>query len=246
MIKREDELFFIKKAANIAAECMERVKECIKPGISTKYLEEVAVAFLERKGASPAFLGYKGYPASICTSVNHEVVHGIPGNRMLKEGDIVSVDIGVALEGFYADIAATFPVGRISAEAQRLIDITYKALWCGIEEAKPGAHLSDISYKIQSFVEGFGYSVVREFAGHGIGRRIHEEPQVPNFGSPGEGPILCPGMVLCIEPMVNIGTWRTRILEDGWTVVTMDDSLSAHFEHMVLVTENGPFVLTKI
>lgn len=226
------------------AQALQRLKEAIRPGVTTGELDRLAEDFIRRHGGMPAFKGYRGYPASLCVSVNEEVVHGIPGDRKLREGDIVSLDLGVVMEGYYGDAAITVPVGEISEEARRLLKVTEEALYKGIEQARPGKRLSDISYAIQKHVEGAGFSVVRDFVGHGIGRELHEDPQVPNFGPPNQGPRLQPGMVLAIEPMVNTGTWKVRILENQWTVVTEDGGLSAHFEHTVAITEKGPEILT--
>ncbi|NLY29920.1 MAG: type I methionyl aminopeptidase, partial [Firmicutes bacterium] len=215
------------------------------PGITTASLDALAEEFIRDHNAIPAFKGYNGYPASICVSVNEEVVHGIPGARVLKGGDIVSIDIGVVVDGFYGDMARTYPVGEISEEAKRLISVTETALKKGIAAAVVGNRISDIGHAVQSCVEAHGMSVVRDFVGHGIGRNMHEEPQIPNFGRPGYGPRLKPGMVLAIEPMVNVGGWEVVVLSDNWTVVTADRSLSAHFEDTVAVTEGGPLVLTQ-
>jgi len=204
----------------------------------------LAEEYIKRHGGIPAFKGYRGYPRSLCVSVNEEVVHGIPGKRKLKEGDIVSLDLGVLMDGYYGDAAITVPVGKVSELAKKLIKVTEEALYRGIEMARPGNRLSDISHAIQTHVEKAGFSVVREFVGHGIGKQLHEEPQVPNFGPPNRGPRLEPGMVLAIEPMVNTGTWEVRILPNGWTVVTADGGLSAHFEHTVAITDNGPEILS--
>jgi len=204
----------------------------------------LAEEYIKRHGGIPAFKGYRGYPRSLCVSVNEEVVHGIPGKRRLKEGDIVSLDLGVLMDGYYGDAAITVPVGKVSELAKKLIKVTEEALYRGIEMARPGNRLSDISHAIQTHVEKAGFSVVREFVGHGIGKQLHEEPQVPNFGPPNRGPRLEPGMVLAIEPMVNTGTWEVRILPNGWTVVTADGGLSAHFEHTVAITDNGPEILS--
>jgi len=219
--------------------------EKIKPGVRTKELDRLAEDFIRREGAYPAFKGYRGYPAAVCISIDNEVVHGIPGERMIEEGQLVSVDIGVFKDNYYADGAFTFAVGRVSNQAQRLIQITQEALKRGLEFVREGEFLSDISYAIQSFVEKNGFSVVRDLVGHGIGMNMHEEPQIPNFGPSGQGPILKKGMVLAIEPMVNAGSFEIETKEDNWTIVTKDGSLSAHFEHTVAVTENGAMILTE-
>jgi len=220
------------------------LKEKIKPGIKTIELDRLAEEFILKKNAIPAFKGYRGYPGNICTSVNNEVVHGIPGEKILTEGEIISVDIGVLKDGFYADGAWTFPVGEISNQNKRLLEVTLKSLEAGISQAQLGNRLGDISSAVQSTAEKNGYSVVRDLTGHGIGRHMHEDPPVPNFGSPGTGLLLKPGMVFAIEPMVNAGGYQIKTLEDNWTVVTLDGSLSAHFEHTIAITNNGPEILT--
>jgi methionyl aminopeptidase len=217
----------------------------VKVGVTTKYLEREACNFIKKRGGYPAFLGYMGFPASVCISLNEQVVHGIPNNnRILKEGDLVKIDLGVLLDGFYGDAAVTIPVGEVSPTAKRLMDVTKQALFKGIGQARIGKRVSDISYAIQSYVESFGFSVVREFVGHGIGRNIHEEPQVPNYVGKGRDPRLKEGMVICLEPMVNEGTYHVKILNDGWTAVTKDGKLSAHYEHMIVIKEDGPEILT--
>jgi methionyl aminopeptidase len=229
------------------AEVLEGIRKHISSGVTTRELDEFAESFILSKGATPAFKGYRGYPSSICASVNEQVVHGIPSSSVkLKEGDIISIDIGVYYNGFYGDAALTLPVGDISSKAKKLLAVTEKSLQVGIENAVKGKRLSDISFAIQNNVEPEGFSVVRNFVGHGIGRELHEEPQIPNFGKPGQGPELMPGMTLAIEPMVNEGGWEISILNDGWTAVTKDQSLSAHFEHTVAITKNGHDVLTKL
>jgi methionyl aminopeptidase len=229
------------------AEVLEGIRKHISSGVVTRELDEFAESFILSKGATPAFKGYRGYPSSICASVNEQVVHGIPSSYVkLKEGDIISIDIGVYYNGFYGDAALTLPVGDISSKAKKLLAVTEKSLQVGIENAVKGKRLSDISFAIQNNVEPEGFSVVRNFVGHGIGRELHEEPQIPNFGKPGQGPELMPGMTLAIEPMVNEGGWEISILNDGWTAVTKDQSLSAHFEHTVAITKNGHDVLTKL
>lgn len=244
-LKTEREIEIIKANGRIVAKTLELVGEKIKPGVKTKELDRWAEDFIRKQGARPAFKGYRGFPASICVSIDNEVVHGIPGGRKIEEGQVISVDIGVFKDNYYADGAFTFPVGQISDKAQRLIQITQEALKRGLEIVREGRFLSDISYAIQSFVEKDGFSVVRDLVGHGIGMNMHEEPQIPNFGSPGQGPILKQGMVLAIEPMVNVGSFEIETREDNWTIVTKDGSLSAHFEHTVAVTENGAIVLTE-
>jgi len=221
------------------------LRERVKPGVTTADLDRLAEEFIRREGGSPAFKGYRGFPATLCTSVNEEVVHGIPSSKKrLQEGDIIGVDVGAIVEGYYGDAAVTLPVGQISDEASRLIRVTEAALAAGLAKVKVGNRLSDISHAVQAVAEAEGYSVVRDFVGHGIGRNLHEDPQVPNFGKPGEGPRLKEGLVLAIEPMVNVGGREVEVLSDRWTVVTRDKSLSAHFEHTVALTSDGPKILT--
>ncbi|MFQ5848117.1 MAG: type I methionyl aminopeptidase [Candidatus Methylomirabilales bacterium] len=234
----------IGRASQLVAEVLVLLKEESRPAVKTVELDRLAEALLLERGAEPAFKGYRGYPFTLCTSVNEEVVHGLPSARRLQEGDILSLDLGAIVEGYYGDGAITVPVGEISPDARRLLQVTQEALHGGIAQAMPGHHLTDISHAIQRHVESHGYSVVRIFVGHGIGRALHEEPQIPNFGPPGHGPLLKPGMVLAIEPMVNAGTHEVAILEDRWTAVSQDRSLSAHFEHTVAITEKGPEILT--
>jgi methionyl aminopeptidase len=234
------------RAANaLVATVLSDLRSAIRPGVSTAELDALAEATIAGAGATPAFKGYHGYPATLCVSINDEVIHGIPSpRRLLAEGDIVSVDVGAVLDGFVGDSAVTFPVGRISEQAALLLRVTQEALYRAILAVKPGGRVSDIGSAVQRHVEAHGCSVVREFVGHGIGTAMHEEPQVPNYGPPGRGPRLTEGMVLAIEPMVNLGRPAVRVLEDGWTAVTRDRSLSAHFEHTVAVAEDGPYVLT--
>ncbi len=246
VLKSQDEIKRMADSCRIVAEVLEGVKEHVATGVTTKELDDYVESFILSKSAKPAFKGYRGYPASVCTSVNEEVVHGIPSSRKLKDGDIICLDIGVLFRGFYGDSAVTLPVGNISAEAQKLISITEQSLQAGIEKAIDGNRLFDISSAVQQCVETAGFSVVRNFVGHGIGRNLHEDPQVPNFGKAGEGPRLVEGMTLAIEPMVNAGGWEVSVLDDGWTAVTRDRSLSAHFEHTVAITKNGYNVLTKL
>lgn len=246
ILKSPDEIETMSRACRIAAEILETLKETVKPGISTKDVERFVEEMVAAREAVPAFKGYRNFPSSVCTSVNDEVVHGIPSARVLTEGDIVSIDLGVYSDGFYGDAASTFRVGRVSPLADRLIRVTEEALALGIGRARPGNRISDISHVIQRHVEMSGFSVVRAFVGHGIGRSLHEEPQVPNFGAPGHGPRLKEGMTLAIEPMVNAGSHDIVILDDGWTAVTADGSLSAHAEHTVVITRSGPRILTKI
>ena len=246
VLKSQDEIKRMADSCRIVAEVLEGVKKNVAPGVTTKELDDYVESFILSKAAKPAFKGYRGYPASVCTSVNEEVVHGIPSSRKLKDGDIISLDIGVFFKGFYGDAAVTLPIGNISAEAKKLISVTEQSLQAGLEKASAGNRLFDISSAVQHCVETEGFSVVRNFVGHGIGRNLHEEPQVPNFGKAGQGPKLVEGMTLAIEPMVNAGGWEVSVLDDGWTAVTRDSSLSAHFEHTVAITINGCNVLTKL
>ncbi|MGB7574176.1 MAG: type I methionyl aminopeptidase [Thermodesulfobacteriota bacterium] len=246
IIKSPREIEQLKRSNTMVAEVFEKLKCIIEPGITTKELDQVAEDYILLKGARPAFKGYRGFPATLCISINDEVVHGIPGQRRLKQGDIVSLDVGVNYLGYFGDAAITFPVGEVDPEAKRLLEVTEKALYIGIEKAKVGNRLFDISYAIQSWVESHGFSVVRDFVGHGIGRELHEEPQIPNFGVPHQGPRLGKGMVFALEPMVNEGTYEVRVLSDGWTVVTADGKRSAHFEHTIAITEDGAEILSVL
>ena len=246
ILKSLQEIEKIRKASLIVADVLDSIREIVRPGVSTLALDEFAERFIRRAGAIPAFKGYRGYPKTLCTSVNSEVIHGIPSKDiLLNQGDIVSIDVGVIVDGFYGDAAITLPVGTIAPEAERLIKVTEESLYRGIAEARAGNRLFDISHAVQGHVESHGYSVVREYVGHGIGRSLHEDPQIPNFGEPEQGPRLKPGMVLAIEPMVNVGGSATVVKEDHWTAVTADGSLSAHFEHTVAVMPDGPWILTK-
>jgi methionyl aminopeptidase len=245
VLKSEEEIKRMAEACRIVAEVLEGIKKNVSPGVTTKELDEFAESYIIAKGARPAFKGYRGYPSTVCASVNEQVVHGIPSAKKLKNGDIISIDVGAHYNGFYGDAAVTLPVGSISKQAQKLLIATENALEAGIGKAVVGNKLSDISSTIQDYVELEGFSVVRTFVGHGIGRELHEEPQIPNYGRPGEGPRLLEGMTLAIEPMVNAGGWEVNILKDGWTAVTKDGSLSAHFEHTVAITKNGQSILTK-
>ncbi len=244
ILKRASELDIMADAAVINREALAEVARAVAPGVSTGELNAVAEDAIVSRGGKPAFKGYNGFPATLCTSVNDVVVHGIPGERRLAEGDIVSIDIGTFYRGYAADMAETFPVGRISGEAQRLLDVTARSLTAGIDATLAGKRLGDVSAAIQSVVEAAGFWVVREFVGHGIGREFHEGPEVPNYGRAGTGPVLRPGLVLAIEPMVTINRARVEVAEDGWTASTADGCLAAHFEHTVAVTEDGPRVLT--
>ncbi|HRR69527.1 MAG TPA: type I methionyl aminopeptidase [Desulfomonilia bacterium] len=246
IIKSEYEIAIMREANRILAQLFEHISPMILPGISTIELDKEAELFIRSHGALPAFKGYRDYPATLCTSVNDEVVHGIPGPRVLQSGDIISIDVGALFDGFYSDAARTFPVGTISPQAKKLIEVTKESLDAGISQAVPGNHLSDISAAVQKVVEEGGFSVVRDFVGHGIGRNLHEAPQIPNFGRRGKGPILQEGMTLAIEPMVNAGTYKVLIQSDGWTAVTEDASLSAHFENSIAVTKDGPVVLSAL
>jgi methionyl aminopeptidase len=243
-LKSDKDLAMIEASARILAGVMRKLREQVKAGISTGEIDMLAEELVRRENASPAFKGYKGFPASICTSVNEEIVHGIPGDKKLKEGDIISLDLGVNYQGYFSDLAITVAVGKVNPSVKKLIEVTRKALSEGIKQAWPEKRLSDISYAIQSYVERYGFSVVREFVGHGIGEDLHEEPEIPNFGKPGLGPLLKSGMVLAIEPMVNMGGWESSILDNGWTAVTRDGLASAHFEHTVAITQAGPKILT--
>lgn len=245
ILKSREEIEKLHAANAIVSMVLDRLGEMIRDGVTTGELDRLAEEMILKAGGRPAFKGYRGYRHTLCTSVNEEVVHGIPGDRMLVNGDIVGVDCGVLLDGFYGDMARTFAVGRISPSAERLLRVTEEALLTGTEEARVGKRLFDISSAVQKKVEANGFSVVRDFVGHGVGTSLHEDPQVPNFGEAGTGIKLRAGMVLALEPMVNIGDWKTKVLDDGWTVVTADGSLSAHFEHSVAITESGPLILGK-
>ena len=245
--KTENEIAAMRRAGRIVAMILKTMVEQIRPGMETKELDTIAARELEKRGAKSSFKGYRGFPANLCVSINEEIVHGIPGKRVLHEGDVVSLDFGAIFDGFQGDAAVTVGVGKISGESKELIDVTRGALEAGIKAAYAGARLGDVSYAIQDYVEHQrkGYKVVREYTGHGIGRDMHEEPQITNFGLPGSGPVLKKGMTLALEPMVNAGDWRTRVGDDQWTVYTYDNSLSAHFEHTIAVTDGEPEVLTK-
>lgn len=246
ILKSKEEIEAMRRAGRVVAEVLAFLREEVRPGVTTGRLDALAEEKILRMGARPAFKGFRGYPASLCTSVNEQVVHGIPGPRVLAPGDIISLDVGAILDGFYGDAAITLGVGEISPQARQLLTVTEEALYRGIEQAQADKYLGDISHAIQSWVEAHGFSVVREYVGHGIGRSMHEPPPIPNYGEPGRGPRLKVGMVLAIEPMVNIGGYKVREERDGWTVVTVDGSLSAHFEHTVAITEEGPEILTRL
>ena len=243
--KSPEELDRMRRAGRVVAETITRLLGSVRPGATTAQLDRLAEDAIRSAGAEPSFKGYRGFPASICTSVNEQVVHGIPGSRTLREGDLLSLDVGAIWEGYHADSAISLFVGEPpSAEAEKLVRVTEESLEAGISQIRPGGRLSDISHAVQEVAEGAGFSVVREYVGHGIGRSMHEDPQIPNYGPPGRGPELRPGLVVAVEPMVNLGTWETRVLSDEWTVVTADGSLSAHFEHTIALTEDGAEVFT--
>ena len=245
ILKLPDEIEKARTSNRIVAEVLNRLREKVKPGVRTRELDKLAAEVADRRGAKPAFKGYNGYPYALCVSVNEVVVHGMPSERVLEEGDIVGLDFGVCYQGFFGDAAITLPLGRVTQKASRLMQVTEQSLYASIEQAKAGNRLGDISAAVQDIVEAAGYSVVRDFVGHGIGKSLHEEPQIPNFGKKGRGIELKSGMILAIEPMVNEGNYKVEILPDGWTVVTKDGSLSAHFEHSIAITDNGPEILSK-
>jgi methionyl aminopeptidase len=246
VIKSPDEIEVMREAGRIVAKVLKTLASEVSPGVKTRDLDSVCARELAKYGAESSFRNYRGYPANICTSINDEVVHGIPGDRPLREGDIVSIDVGAKFKGFQGDAAITVGVGKISPEAKKLIEVTEGALQAGIAAAKQDAHLGEVSAAVQAYVEAHGFSVVREYTGHGIGRNMHEDPQIPNFGVQSEGPLLRKGMTLAIEPMVNAGSWRTKVADDQWTVVTADGSLSAHFEHTIAVTDGRAEILTTV
>ena len=244
-IKNSRELRAMKEACVVSARALQLAGKAIEPGVTTGEVDRIVRHYIESQGATPSFLGYGGFPASACISINDQVIHGIPGKRVIKAGDIVSVDVGACLNGFHGDNAATFAAGEISPDAQALMDATRESLYEGIRAAMAGGRVGDIGATVQRYVEVRGYSVVRQFVGHGVGTNLHEDPSVPNFGTPGRGPRLLPGMTLAIEPMINAGTGDVRILSDGWTTVTKDGRLSAHFEHTIAITPDGPVILTN-
>lgn len=246
ILKSRREIELMKKAGKIVYGALEQIKKHIKPGITTGELNDIAEEYIISQGAFPSFKGYYGYPAAICTSVNEEVVHGIPGLKTLKDGDIISVDIGAKISGYHGDAARTFPVGNVSKQALQLIEITEKSFFEGMSFAKVGYRLSDISHAIQSFVESNNFSIVRDYVGHGIGQKMHEDPQIPNYGPPNKGPRLKPGMTLAVEPMVNAGSYEVYTLGNRWTVVTKDGSLSAHYENSLAITDGKPEILTMV
>ena len=244
--KSDRELALMRAAGRIVAITLAHLEERIKPGITTAEMDALAYEIVTKHGATPSFLGYRGFPASLCISINEELVHGLPGPRLLEEGDIVSMDFGAIYQGYHGDAAVTVAVGKISQETQRLVETTRGALEAAIAQARKGHYLGDISWAIQSYAESRGFSVVRQYVGHGIGRDMHEDPQIPNYGQPGRGILLKPGMTFALEPMVNIGSYLTRVLDDNWTVVTEDGELSAHFEHTIAITSGEPEILTRL
>jgi methionyl aminopeptidase len=246
ILKSRAEIEKMRAACRVVAGALAGLKAKVRPGVTTLELDSFAEEYIRGQGAVPAFKGYLGYPATLCASVNEVVVHGIPSGRVLKEGEIIGLDLGAVVDGYFGDAAITLPVGEIPDELAKLVGVTEAALYKGIEKAVTGNRVSDVSHAVQEYAESFGYSVVRDFVGHGIGRRLHEDPQVPNFGPPGQGPRLKAGTTLAIEPMINMGVYQTVVLDDGWTAVTMDRKPSAHFEHTVAVTDNGPEILTLI
>jgi methionyl aminopeptidase len=247
IIKTAEEIAIMREAGRIVAVVLKKMSEAVKPGIKTKQLDELAIKEVGKwDSARPSFKGYHGFPANICVSVNDEVVHGIPGSKVLEEGDIVSLDFGIIYKGFQGDAALTVGVGNITDEARKLLDVTEQSLYRGIEAARDGGHLGDIGEAVETYVEGYGYSVVREYSGHGIGREMHEDPLIPNFGNKGEGIKLRAGMTLALEPMVNIRGWKTRLGTNGWTVHTADKGLSAHFEHTIAISKDGAEILTQL
>ncbi|MBD3168263.1 MAG: type I methionyl aminopeptidase [candidate division Zixibacteria bacterium] len=245
-IKNAEEIELMSAAGKIVAGCFREIEKVIAPGIKTKQLDKLCDEYIRDNKAVPAFKGYNGYPANVCISINEVVVHGIPGEREIQESDLVSIDIGAYKDKYYGDSSVSFLVPPEDKEKKKLLDTTRKALELGIDQAREGNHLTDISFAIQDYAESYGYSVVRDLVGHGIGTKLHEEPQIPNFGKPGRGPVLKAGMTFAIEPMVNIGTWKVETLKDEWTIVTQDRKASAHFEHTIAITNNGPRILTKL
>ena len=244
-LKTPEEIELLRRCGGVLAAIVKELKCSLKIGMTTKEVDQKVEELIKKHNALSAFQGYRGFPGCSCISVNQQVVHGIPGSRVIQAGDIVSIDVGIVLNKYFSDTAFTMGFGKISPEKEKLLDVAQQALYKGIEQATVEHHVSDISYAIQNYVEAHNFTVVRDFVGHGIGRELHEEPEIPNFGPPHEGPLLKEGMVLAIEPMVNSGTWQTQTLEDGWTVVTKDGKPSAHFEHTIAVTKSGPEILTK-
>ena len=245
-LKSQKDLTMLKRSGVILALVMQKLQASLQPGMTTLDIDLLSAELIRKEHALAAFKGYKGFPGTACVSVNEEIVHGIPGSRVILEGDIVSIDLGVNYDGFFSDMAVTLPVGKVESDRLKLIAVAKQSLDIGIKQAQAGNYLTDISHSIQSFVEAQGFSVVRQFVGHGIGTALHEEPEIPNFGSPGLGPLLRTGMVLAIEPMINLGSWECKVVENGWTAVTTDGSPSAHFEHTVAITDKGPVILTKL
>ena len=244
--KSPAEIETMRRAGRVVAETLEILRGMVKPGVTTKLLDEIAEREIRARGATPSFVGYRGFPATLCTSLNNEIVHGIPGGATLREGDLIKIDCGAIVDGFHGDSAITLPVGEVDESKRKLVETTARALAAGIAEVRLGNKTGDIGAAVQTIAEGAGFSVVREYVGHGIGRALHEDPPIPNYGQPGRGLKLEEGMVIAIEPMVNVGSYETRLLADGWTVVTADGSLSAHFEHTVALTADGPQVLTAV
>jgi methionyl aminopeptidase len=245
-LKSPKDLIMLKRSGEILAFVMQKLQDSLRPGMTTLDIDLLSEELIRKEKALAAFKGYKGFPGTACVSVNDEIVHGIPGSRVILEGDIVSIDLGVNYEGFFSDMAVTLPVGKVDSDKLKLIAVTKQSLSIGIKQAQVGNYLTDISHSIQSFVEAEGFSVVRQFVGHGIGSSLHEEPEIPNFGQPGLGPLLKNGMVLAIEPMINLGGWECEVTKNGWTAITKDGLVSAHFEHTVAVTDKGPVILTKL
>jgi len=244
LIKSDNDIQMLTESGRISAKIIQGLQAFVRPGVSTEELDNLAEELMKKEAVVSAFKNYKGFPASICTSVNDEIVHGIPGKRILLDADILSIDVGINYQGYYSDTAVTVGVGKIDNRIRKLLNVTRGALTEGIKKARIGNHLSDISYAIQNYVERYGFSVVRDFVGHGVGFKLHEEPEIPNFGRPNQGPLLEKGMVFAIEPMVNWGTWEAKILDNGWTAATRDGKPSAHFEHTVAITDDGPKILT--
>lgn len=244
IIKSDRDIEIMRRAGRIAADARSLARQMIEPGVTTKAINKEVFSFIKKSGAEPTFLGYGGYPASVCISVNEQVIHGIPGSRRIAEGDIVSIDVGATYKGYVGDCAGTFPCGKCSDEALRLIAVTRQCFFEGIKYARQGCRVQDISAAVQEYAESHGYGVVRDYVGHGVGTRMHEAPEVPNFGRPGHGPRLVRGMTIAVEPMVNAGDWQVRVLPDGWTVVTADGKLSAHYENSILITDGEPEILT--
>ena len=244
-IRTAEEIEKIRESCRIVSETLDLLSREIKPGITTLYLDHLAAEFIKSQGGHSAFKGYNGFPCNICTSIDEQVVHGIPSNRVLKEGEIISIDVGVKKNGYYGDAAMTFAVGTVSDDRLQLMRVTEDSLYQGIAQARPGNHLSDIGHAIQTHVESYGYGVVRELVGHGVGRELHEPPEIPNYGEPGRGPVLKPGMCLAIEPMITMGSYEVRLLKDGWTVITEDHLPSAHYEHTIAIGPDGPQILSQ-